>query len=122
MNPPSFAALLISIRKSESIATITGEADPKNHNYLTYQYSVGGRTYTGVGYGSDGHELRLGEQMRVYYFPAYPQAATIATDKEQREYLRGGAMAGIAMATFVTIAVYWKFFRTRKNRTEQTTA
>jgi hypothetical protein len=122
MNPPSFTALLITIRKAESVATITAESDPKNHNYLTYQYSVGGRTYTGVGYGPDGHEMALGDQMRVCFFPAHPQSATIATDKEQKEYVREGAMAGIAMATFLTIAVYWKFFRTRENQVEQTTA
>src|SRR4029077_6304792 len=105
MNPPSFIALLLGIKKAESIAKITREADPKNHLYVTYQYAVEGRTYNAKGYGPDGKEMRLGEQVRLFYFPAYPQAATIVTEEQQTEYLKDGLMAGFAMATFITLAV-----------------
>lgn len=115
MNPPSFAALLLGIRKAESIATITRETDPKNHLYVTYQYVVDGRTYSAVGYAPDGSETRLGEQVRVYYFPPYPSVSTIATDKEQMGYLKGGVMAGLSLATFMTFAVYWRYFRAGRN-------
>lgn len=111
MNPPSFAALLTSTRNGESVATITREADPNNHRYLTYQYVVDGRTFSGVGYGPNHAEMGVGEQVRVVYFPAHPQYATIATAEEQRKYLEEGMMAGILMATFATFIVYLKYFR-----------
>ena len=49
MNPPSFAAWLLKIRTSESTATITREADPKNPLYVACQGAVAGRAYTGYG-------------------------------------------------------------------------
>jgi hypothetical protein len=119
MNPPSFAALLLRIRKAESIATITRQADPKNHLYVTYQYVVDGRTYSEVGYAPDRRETSLGEQVRVCYFPAHPQAATIVSDKEQLGYLKGGLLSGIFMATFTTLAVYWRYFRPAENPAAQ---
>jgi hypothetical protein len=120
MNPPSFAALLLRIRKAESTATITREADPKNHLYVTYEYVVDGRTYSAVGYTPNRREMRLGEHVRVCYFPDRPQAATIATDREQTGYLKGGVVSGIFMATCMTFAVYWRYFRARKKSTPQT--
>jgi len=119
MNPPSLAALLLKVTQAEAVATITREADPKNHRYVTYEYVVDGRTYSEVGYGPDRREMRLGDKVRVRYFPAYPKAATIATDKEQTGYLKDSVIAGISMATFVTIAVYWRYFRTKKGSTLQ---
>jgi hypothetical protein len=111
MNPPSFAALLLRIRKAESTATITREADPNNHRYVTYQYVVSGRVFSAVGYGPDRKEMQLGKQVRVCFFPAHPQYATIATDREQTEYLRDGVMAGITLATLMTGIMYWRYFR-----------
>jgi len=106
--------LVLRIRQAEAVATITRESDPKNHRYVTYEYVVDGRTYSDVGYGPDGREMRLGDKVRVRYFPAYPKAATIATDKEQTGYLKDSVIAGISMATFVTIAVYWRYFRAKR--------
>jgi hypothetical protein len=112
MNSPSFAALLVKFKKGESVATVTREADPKNHRYLTYQYVIDGKTFSGVGYGPNGKDMRVGEQVRVCYFPAHPQYATIATYTEQTEHLRDGVMSGLFMATLGTFIVYWKYFRT----------
>jgi hypothetical protein len=120
MNPPSFAALLLTVRKDESIATITREADPNNHLYVTYQYVAEGKTYSAEGYGPDRREMRLGEQVRVCYFPAHPQAATIASNREQMGYLKGGVLAGVLLATFMTSAAYWRYFRVREKSTPQT--
>jgi hypothetical protein len=120
MNPPSFAALLLRIKKAESIAVITREADPKNHLYVTYEYVADGKKYSAVGYGPDGRKTRLGEEVRVCYFPAHPQAATIASDRQQMEYLKGGVLAGIFLATFMTFVVYRRYFRVRKKTTLQT--
>jgi hypothetical protein len=97
MNPPSLAVLLLRIRRAESTATITRESDPNNHHYVTYQYVVGGRVFRAVGYGPDRKEMRLGEEVRICFFPARPQYATIATDREQTEYLKSGVMAGITL-------------------------
>jgi hypothetical protein len=119
MNPPSFAAMLLRIRKAESTATITREADPKNHLYVTYEYVVSGKTYSAVGYAPGRSETRLGDQVRVCYFPARPQTATIATDREQSGYLRSGVESGIFLATFMTLAVYWQYFRVSKKSTTQ---
>ena len=119
MNPPSRAALLLKISKAESVATITREADPKNHRYVTYEYVVDGKTYSDVGYGPDGREMRLGDTVRVSYFPPYPKAATIATNKEQTGYLKGSVMAGFCMATFVIVAAYLRYFRTKGGSTPQ---
>ena len=121
MNPPSFTALLVKVKKGETLATITKEADPNNHRYLTFQYVVDGKTFSGVGYGPDGKEMALGEQVRVYYFPDHPQYATIASDKDQSGYLKDGVMSGISMATFLTFVVYWKYFKASNKRTVQTT-
>ena len=112
MNSSSFAALLLRFKKGESVATVTREADPKNHRYLTYQYVIEGKTFSGVGYGPNNKDMRVGEQVKVCYFPAHPQYATITTYTEQTEYLRDGVMSGLLMATFGTFIVYWKYFRT----------
>jgi hypothetical protein len=109
LNSPS--ALLTRIRKGESVATITREADPKNHQYLTYQYTVDGRTFSGAGYGPNHTEMGVGEQVRIVYFPARPQYATIATDQEQTKDLELGLMAGIVMATAGTLGAYLRYFR-----------
>jgi len=111
MNPPSLTAVLLRIRRSESTATITKEADPNNHRYVTYQYVVSGRSFSAAGYAPDRKEMQLGKQVRVCFFPAYPHYATIATDKEQTEYLKDGLMAGTTLATFIAGIVYWRYFR-----------
>ncbi len=111
MNPPSFAALLIRIRNGESIATITRGTDPHNHRYLTYEYVVDGRKFSGVGYGPNHTELGVGKQVKVVYFPAQPRYATLATEREQTRYLEQAMFAGIMMATFATLVVYLTYFR-----------
>jgi hypothetical protein len=121
MNPPSFAALLLRLRKGESVATITREANAKNHNYVTYQYVIDGKTFSGVGYGPNGNNLRVGEQVEICYFPAHPQYSSIATYTEQTRHLRDGVIAGIIMATFATFIVYWKYFRTTNKRSSPAT-
>jgi hypothetical protein len=64
--------------------------------------------------------MRLGEKVRVSYFPAHPQTATMAADKEQGGYLKDAVAAGIFMASFVTFAVLWKYFRSRRTLPQST--
>jgi hypothetical protein len=119
INPPSFASLLLRFRRSETMGVVTGEADPKNHNYVTCEYTVNGKTYTEVGYGPDhqlGKEWRRGERTLVSYFPPLPQVATMANEMEQKTYFVWGlTMSGI-MATFATFGVHWKYFKSKGSK------
>jgi hypothetical protein len=50
-NSPSRASLLMWFSSGKVDGLITREADPSNHNYLSYEYRVHGKTYSGIGYG-----------------------------------------------------------------------
>ena len=113
INSPSFVALLVRLRKDESLATITQGGDPQNHNYITYEYTVKGKTFSALGYGPNHKEMRVADQVRVQYFPAYPKFATISSDAEQNEELKDGVIESLFVATAMVFLVYWKQFRTK---------
>ena len=107
-------ALLTRFQKSESFATITKEADPHNHNYISYEYTLSGKTFSRVGYGPDHKEMRVGDQVRLRYFPAYPELATIGSDADQSDALKDGVVRSVFVATITVLFVCLKEFRTSR--------
>ena len=111
MNPPSRTSVFIRFRNSQTDATITGDADFRNHGYVTYQYQVGRQTFTGAEAQPDGRRVYLGDHLPVFYFPNYPQFGTIASVEEQRKFIESAVGAGVILASFTTFLVYRVYFR-----------
>ena len=107
-NPPSRASILMWFSSRSVQGVVTHDADPNNHNYISYEYTVGGKTYSGIGYGPNHADMRRGEVSTVYYFPAAPSESVLSGKEEQRGYAAFGLFAGLLMGTFAGFGDYWK--------------
>src|SRR5579864_5873034 len=72
-NPPSRASLLMWFSSGKVDGSITRAADPSNHNYLSYEYAVRGKTYSGTGYGPIMQIYSGGNPQRCITFPPRPR-------------------------------------------------
>lgn len=97
--------MLFSSRNVEGM--ITREADPNNHNYISYEYTGGGKTYSGIGYGPNQADMRRGKIATVHYFPAAPSESVLVGANEQRGYAAFGLLAGLLIGTFAGFGDYW---------------
>jgi hypothetical protein len=100
-NPPSRASLLMWFSSGKVDGSITREADPSNHNYLSYEYTVLGKTYSGTGYGPYHAGLQRGQSVAVYYFPPAPSESVLVGEEEQRGYAAWGLLSAAIMGAFV---------------------
>ena len=118
MNPPSFRAFLLKANRLDSAGKVTAAPDVVNHNNVTYSYSANGVHHTGIELAPEHRELRVGDEVRVEYFPRRPQIATIASRQEQNEALKGALVTGIILATIATAALWRVFFRRSRSVSE----
>lgn len=106
-NPPSRASILMLFRSGTADGVITHDADPSNHLYVSYQYTVNGKTYSGTGYGPNHADMKTGERTTVYYFPPTPSESVLVDAVEQRGYVRFGVVGGLLMGVFAGFGDYW---------------
>jgi hypothetical protein len=90
---------------------ITREADPSNHNYLSYRYTVNGKTYTGMGYAPNHQPMSQGQAVVVYIFPLLPSDSVLLGKEEQRGLAVFGLFVGLLFGLFVGFGDYWKRHR-----------
>jgi len=98
-----------SAEKADGV--ITRAADPSNHNYLSYKYTVRGKTYTGMGYAPNHKDLSEGQTVVVYLFPLLPSNSVLAGKDEQRRLAVFGLLVGLLFGLFVGFGDYWKRHR-----------
>ncbi|HEY7099764.1 MAG TPA: DUF3592 domain-containing protein [Terriglobales bacterium] len=115
-NPPSRASLLMWFSSGKVDGSITREADPSNHNYLSYEYTVLGKTYSGTGYGPYHAGLQRGQSVAVYYFPPAPSESVLVGEEEQRGYAAWGLLSAAIMGAFVGLGDYWNGKRQLRQR------
>jgi hypothetical protein len=115
-NPPSRASLLMWFSSGKVDGLITREADPSNHNYLSYEYTVNGKTYSGIGYGPHHADLQRGQPAAVYYFRAAPSESVLVGADEQRGYAAFSLLSALMMGIFVGFADYWNGKRQLRQR------
>lgn len=87
---------------------ITHEAAPNNHLYLSYEYSIEKRVYSGTGYAPGHADLHKGEPVEVHFFPSAPAEAVIASKREQQGYAVFGLLAGALMGVFAGLLDNWR--------------
>ena len=109
----SRASMLMWFASSEADGVITREADQKNHNYLFYEYDVGGKTYSGMGYGPYHQDMQKGQTVEVYFFTPLPSESVIVGKDEQRGYGVFGIAGGLLMSAFVGFGDCWNRPRSR---------
>ena len=90
---------------------ITRGADPSNHNYLSYGYTVNGKTYTGMGYAPNHQPMSQGQAVVVYIFPLLPSDSVLLGKDEQRRLAIFGLLVGLLFGLFVGFGDYWKRHR-----------
>jgi hypothetical protein len=118
-NPPSRASLLMWFSSGRVDGSITRNADPSNHNYLSYEYTVRGKTYSGTGYGPYHADLQRGQSVAVYYFPPAPSESVMVGEDEQRRYAAWGVLSAAMMGIFVGFGDYWNGKRKLRQRSLQ---
>jgi len=106
-NPPSRASILMLLSSRTTDGVITHAADPSNHNYLSYEYSVNGKVYSGTGYGPNHADMQVGGTATVYYFPLATSQAVLVGPVEQRGYVAFGLVWAVLMGVFVGFGDYW---------------
>ncbi len=106
-NPPSRASLLMWFSSAKVDGSITRESDPNNHNYLSYEYAVRGKTYSGTGYGPHHADLQRGQSAAVYYFPAAPSESVLVGPDEQRGYAALGLLSAAILGVFAGFGDLW---------------
>src|SRR5579859_1475050 len=115
-NPPSRASLLMWFSSGKVDGSITREADPSNHNYLSYEYTVHGKTYSGTGYGPHHANLQRGQSAAVYYFPAAPSESVLVGTDEQRGYAAFGLFSAVIMGVVAGFGDFWNGKRKLRQR------
>lgn len=115
-NPPSRASLLMWFSSGEANGSITREADPSNHNYLSYEYTVRGKTYSRQGYGPYHADLQRGQSVAVHYFAPAPSESVLVGEDEQRGYAVGAPLSAAILGMFVGFADYWNAKRKLRQR------
>src|SRR5689334_21044750 len=110
-NPPSRASMLMWFSAERADGVITREADPSNHNYLSYRYTVNGKTYTGMGYTPNHQPMSAGQEVVVYVFPLLPSNSILVGKDEQRRLAIFGLLVGLLFGLFVGFGDYWKRHR-----------
>jgi hypothetical protein len=115
-NPPSRASILMWFSAEKADGIITRAADPRNHNYLAYNYTVRGKTYTGMGYAPNHQPMAEGQAVVVYIFPLLPSNSVLAGKDEQRKLAIFGLIVGLLFGVFVGFGGYWKRHRSSASR------
>lgn len=96
--------------------------EPQNHQNVHYSYVVGSKTFSGVGHGSEGgtppfEELKVGEQVRVFYDERYPEVSSLG---DPMQLLRSAnfltVSAALLFSTFVVAVLYYKGIILRPSR------
>jgi hypothetical protein len=109
----SRASMLMWFTSSRADGVITREAESKNHNYVSYEYNVGGKTYSGTGYGPDHEDMQKGQTVEVYFFTPLPSESVIVGKDEQRGYVAFGMASGLLMGVFAGFGDAWNRQRSR---------
>ncbi len=98
------AAILMLFASQKTDGVITREADPHNHMYLSYEYSVHGRSYSGRGYAPHHADLEKGQAVEVFFFPPLPsQSLILGRDEQLRLAVWGLVTAFLLGALFAFI-------------------
>ena len=106
VNPSSRASLLMWFSSGKVDGSITREADPSNHNYLSYEYTVRGKTYSGTGYGPHHADLKRGQSVAVHYFPAAPSESVLLGTDEQGGYAASGLLTAVIMGVWLDLSIF----------------
>ena len=90
---------------SDSVSTIgrVTASHPKNHDTLSYIYTVGGRTYVRDD-GAPGHavDFAVGQEVLVYYLPADPGVSTLRNPRAGLDNeIVSVALAAVGVATLL---------------------
>jgi hypothetical protein len=101
------ASLIMWFGRRSTDGVITHEPDPKNHNYLSFDYVVDGRHYEGTGYGANHAEMRAGEKVVTYYSRLFPSQAVLLTPTEQQGAALFGLISGLLMGTLFGFGDRW---------------
>jgi hypothetical protein len=107
-NASSRASILMWFSAENADGVVTRAADPSNHNYLSYKYTVRGTTYTGTGYAPGHKSLFEGQTVTVYLFPLLPSNSVLADKGEQRKLATFGCVMGLLFGLFAGFGDYWK--------------
>jgi hypothetical protein len=107
-NPQSRASIFMWFSAEKADGVITREADPSNHNYLLYRYTVNGKAYAGVGYAPNHQPMSQGQAVVVYIFPLLPSNSVLASKDEQRSLAIFGLLIGLLSGLFGGFGDYWK--------------
>lgn len=110
-NPPSRASILMWFSAEKADGIITRAADPSNHNYLSYRYTVNGKIYTGMGYAPNHQPMSEGQAVVVYICPLLPSNSVLVGKDEQRRLAVFGLLVGLLFGLFVGFGDYWKRHR-----------
>jgi hypothetical protein len=103
----SRASMLMWFTSSKVDGVITREADPKNHNYVSYEYNVNGKAYSDTGYGPHHQDMQKGQTVEVYFFTPLPSESVIVAKDEQGGYAPFGLLAGVLMGVVAGFGDYW---------------
>lgn len=120
-NPPSRASILMWFSSRKVDGVVRHEADPNNHNYLSYEYTVDGKTHSGVGYGPRHADMKEGQGVTVHFFPVVPSESVLVDKDEQRGYAAFGLGAGLLMGIFAGFGDHWNRKRIVRQRHLQMT-
>ena len=112
----SRASMLMWFTSGKADGVITREADPKDHNYVSYEYK-GWREnlfWHGLRAPSSRHAERTScRSLFLYFFTPLPSESVIVGKDEQRGYGAFGIAGGLLMGAFVGFGDCWNRQRSR---------
>ena len=97
--------MLFSSRNTAGV--VTREADPNNHNYISYEYTVEEKKYSGISYGPNHADMRKGQAIIVYYPTKAPSESLLLGPDEQKNYVAISLLVGGLIGMFAGFVDYW---------------